>query len=317
MRRLAARAYFVRRVVRQENDARLDALLVGLAASTDPQDRAVGAMALVALGEERADVPLADADARVRQAAAMGTMGRDGRVPKASAALIARLDAEKDDATRQVLAIGLLDAGAASGVSTSALTVRAGAGGADAPLAVLELARRADSGAANAASFLASSDPLLRAHAAAGLGASAAKDATGLLAHAYVGEVVAAVRRAIVTALVERRAQDALAPSRTETLEWAADLDPDGTVRIVAKHGLERTRAPSAGSVHEVAWIRLVAAEGATLPAPVTGALVGSDGLARPIAFDEEGYALIAGVPPGAALLRLAPGIQSYKGAQP
>jgi HEAT repeats len=231
--------------------------------------------------------------------------------------LIARLDAEKDDATRQVLAIGLLDAGAASGVSTSALAVRAEAGGADAPLAVLELARRADSGAANAAAFLASPDPLLRAHAAAGLGASASRDATGRLAHAYVGEVIVAVRRAIVTALVERGAQDALAPSHVETLEWAANLDPDGTVRIAAKQGLERTRAPSAGSVHEVAWIHLIAAEGATLPTPVTGALVGSDGLARPIAFDEEGYALVAGVPPGPALLRLAPGIQSYKGAQP
>jgi len=238
--------------------------------------------------------------------------------PQTSLALIARLDAENDDATRQVSAIGLLDAGAATGVSTSALMERADAGGADAPIAVLALARRADGdGPAKADAFLASADPLLRAHAAAGLGASAAADATGRLARAYVGEVVVEVRRAVVNALVERGSKDDGAPSRFETLEWAAQLDPDAGVRVAAKHGLEGKRPPSSGFVREIAWIHLVAAEGATLPTPLTGALVGSDGLARPIVFDEEGYALVPGVPPGAALLRLAPRVQSYKGAQP
>ena len=320
MRRLAARAYFVRRVVRQDDDARLDALLVRLVASADPLDRAVGVQALVALGERRAQAALMDEDPRVRQAAAMGAMGLLGSAPfpQTSLALIGRLDGESDDATRQVSAIALLDEDAATGVSTSALTGRAEAGGADAPLAVLALARRSDGeGSAKGSAFLASADPLLRAHAAAGLAASPAEDATGRLARAYVGEVVAEVRRAVVNALVERGAKDPLAPSRLETLEWAAELDPDAGVRFAAKCGLEGKRPPSSGPVREVAWIRLVAAEGATLPRQLTGTLVGSDGLARPIVFDEEGYALVPGVPPGPALLRLAPRIESYKGALP
>src|SRR5882672_18747 len=52
LRRLAARAYFVRRFVRGDRSARLDALLATMAASSDARDRAVGVEALVSLDEQ-------------------------------------------------------------------------------------------------------------------------------------------------------------------------------------------------------------------------------------------------------------------------
>jgi hypothetical protein len=41
--------------------------------------------------------------------------------------------------------------------------------------------------------------------------------------------------------------------------------------------------------------------------------VVGADGLARPVVFDEEGYALVPGLPPGEARVRLAPALPAYE----
>jgi hypothetical protein len=41
--------------------------------------------------------------------------------------------------------------------------------------------------------------------------------------------------------------------------------------------------------------------------------LVESDGTVRPIAFDEDGYAIVPGVAPGEATVRLAPRVQAYE----
>ncbi|MDP9001648.1 MAG: hypothetical protein M3O46_16235, partial [Myxococcota bacterium] len=69
--------------------------------------------------------------------------------------------------------------------------------------------------------------------------------------------------------------------------------------------------------VSEVAWLRLTPAPGATVPRDMTAALVGSDGIARPIAFDDDGYALVPGMPPGEARLRLAPRLPPYEAPPP
>ena len=47
------------------------------------------------------------------------------------------------------------------------------------------------------------------------------------------------------------------------------------------------------------------------------GSLVRADGLAIPIAFDDDGYAIIPGLPPGEARLVLAPRLPSYKAPAP
>jgi HEAT repeat protein len=314
-RRVAARAYFVRRYVRGDRSARLDALLGALAASSDGLDRAVGVQALVALDERPLESVLGDADARVRRAAAMGALGRWDT--HQSEALLARMAAEPDDTTRYVLALGLLGGDPHGAVATSALIERAGEGGPDAPLAALALAQRADGplgGKVDA--LLASPDPLLRAHAARGLGASSAPDAVGRLAQAYAWEAHPEVRRAILVALAARRLDDA-SPARRQTLALAARLDPDGVARWTAQRAIRAEALAAPAEIHEVAWVRLEPAEGAALPRGASGLLVRSDGMAVPIAFDDEGYALVPGVPPGEARLRLAPALPAYSPSAP
>lgn len=124
------------------------------------------------------------------------------------------------------------------------------------------------------------------------------------------------MRRTIVAAL-STRTGDASAPARRETLELAARLDPDRGARWMASRALANATTARRALIREVAWLRLTPAQGATLPLDMTAALVQSDGVALPIAFDEDGYALVPGVPPGDARLRLAPRPPSYEAPSP
>jgi hypothetical protein len=301
-RRLAARAYFVRRFVRGDRSPPLDALLESLATSLDPRDRAVGMQALIALGERRVDAALLDADARVRRAGAMGALGRWDATT--AGRLAARTALEPDETTRRVLALGWTAGTGGDAVPTSVLVARASAGGADAPAAAFALARRSDETLAAAVDgLLRSRDPVLRCQAARGLAFSQAADAR--------------VRRAIVSALAVRVAKGAPgAETARDVLDLAARLDPDPVTRSTAtstedgRSTLPR-RAHGAG-IREVAWIHLVAAESAAPALDRTAVLTDSAGSALPIAFDDEGYALVPGISPGEARLRLAPDSPSY-----
>jgi hypothetical protein len=62
-----------------------------------------------------------------------------------------------------------------------------------------------------------------------------------------------------------------------------------------------------------VAWLRVIPADGAALPRELTGALVDGAGLALPLVFDEDGYALVPGLSPGDSTLRLAPRLPAYE----
>jgi HEAT repeat protein len=311
-RRVAARAYLVRRLVRMERSAPLDALVERLAGSSDARDRAVGVEALVAFGERPVAPSLRDADARVRRAAAMGALARWDSTSRS--ALLARMGVESDEVTRQVLGLGLIDGDADGAVTTAELVARAQGGGPDAPLAALALAERADEQrSADVDALLDGSDPVVRAHVARGLGASAAPDAVGRLARAYGVEGDVEVRRAAIGALSAGVHRGASAPAGREALQWAARLDPDRTVRWTALRALAGLPAARRSVACEVAWLRLVPAEGATLPKDMAGALVGSDGVALPIAFDEDGYAIVPGIAPGDARLRLAPRPPPYE----
>jgi hypothetical protein len=315
LRRLVARAYFARRFLRGDRSARLDALIDALATSLDPRDRAVGMEALVALGERSVGEALVDGDARVRRAGAMGAMGRwDTRT---AAQLLARAVIESDEPTRGLLALGLMDKDAGYAAPTSALAERATAGGPDAPLAAFALAVR-DEGRLEERvdALLTAHDPVLRAHVARGLAPSRAPDATGRLCGAYTWEADKTVRRAIIAALSVRSAS----PERQRVLELAARLDPDRQTRATAATALSPRSVDgraNAAQVPEIAWIRLVAAPGATRPPDSAALLARSDGLAVPIVFDDDGYALVPGVPPGEAQLRLAPALPAYSAQGP
>jgi HEAT repeats len=319
-RRVAARAYLVRRLERGEKSARLDALVAALSVSSDARDRAVGVEARVAFGELSAEAALHDGDASVRSAAAMGTRARWDA--KDRAALLARVADEADPAARQALAVALLDGDTAGVVPTSDLEGRVRSGGPDAPAAALALARREKpdhdevprGSALDVDALLASHDPVLRAHVVRGLSASAARDAVERIARVYDSEGDVTVRRAIVEALAARDAppDKAGTPSRrTRTLALAARIDPDRVVRSTASRALAGT-PPVGGAPWATAWLRVVPAEGATLPRGMTGMLVQSDGRAVPIAFDDDGYAIVLGVPAGEAQLRLAPRLPPY-----
>jgi hypothetical protein len=244
-------------------------------------------------------------------------MGR--REPDSGERLLERAALEQDAATRTALAFGLADLDADAGshsVPTATLVERAGAGGADAPLAAMALARRTDERVREVVdALLASHDPVLRSHAARGLGESPAPDATGRLAQAYAWEGDTEVRRAILAALA-RRTAEVDAGARTRTLELAARLEPDRLARWTAQAGLGGR--PLGGTFpREVLWIRLTPAEGAVMPAAPEASFIRSDGLAVPIFFDDEGYALVPGVPPGEGRVRLAPSHQSYSAPTP
>jgi HEAT repeat protein len=306
-RRLAVRAYLVRALARGETSARLDALLASLARSADAAERAVATQALVALGRAPLEVAVADPDPRVQRAAAMGALA----LPSAQArrALSSALTGVRDAAARQVLLF--LDGGGS--VPTLELVDRARGGGPDAPLSALALARRDDEAVrAVVDALLSSHDALVRAHAARGLASSANHDAVGRLAQAYAFEPDLEVRRALVTAIAGR-VDDADAPSRRDALALAASLDPDRTVRAIARRAVANAPPAQPPEGRQVAWLRIVPAVGASLPSAAAALVVAADGLARPVVFDDDGYALVPGLPAGEARLRLAPRLPAYE----
>jgi len=213
-----------------------------------------------------------------------------------------------------VFAIGLLSGDPDASITTTALVDRAESGGADAALSAYALARRGDDPIARKVGLLlGSKDAVLRAHTARGLALAPLADASGRLADAYAYETDVDVRRALVGALA-LRTKDTTAPARKQTLELAASLDPDGPVRQAARRGLDGAPSPfGTPPVLEAAWLRLTLDGGAAPNEAFAASLVRSDGIAVPIVFDEDGHAIVPGVPPGEARLVLAPRVPVAK----
>ena len=309
LRRLAVRGYVLRALLRGEHSSALEGAIDGLRASADGADRALGAFARVALGHASASDALDDRDPAVRRAAAMGSLSSyDGRTLSSADALLSRLSRETDDATRSVLAIGLVGGDPRAIVPTLTLVQRVEAGGADAPLSAAALAaRKGDSLKDKVDTLAASSDPVMRAHVARGLGTSEEPSATGRLAELTRYEAEPLVRLAQTTALARRSP----APSRNEILSVTSRFDPEARIRDVATRALASATPPAPWPVREVAWLRVTTDAGAAPTTPMLASYVTAEGVAIPIAFDADGYALVAGIPPGDGRLVLAPVVPS------
>ena len=305
VRRLAVRGYVLRAALRGERSSDLDGAIDRMRASADSSDRALAAFARVALGRASAEGLLDDGDAAVRRAAAMGSLATfNGLTLSAASALLARYTRETDDATRAVLAIGLLGGDPQAQVPTLALVQRIEAGGADALLSATALAgRKGDLVKDKVEALLGATDPVMRAHVARGLGASEEPSATGRLAEAARYEAEPLVRLAEITALAQR----STAPVRSEMLRIVARFDPEARIRDVASRALAGATPPAPWPVREVAWLRIASADGRGPSEPMLGSYVTAEGIAIPVAFDADGYALVLGVPPGDGRLILAP----------
>lgn len=315
---LALRAYALARGAGLPREAALEEILRRLVSSADGGTRALGLGLRVAMGD---DVPLseilADADPRVRRIAAarflaLGRRQGDGEL------LLERSRGEPDERTAVVLRIGLVHGDPHGWISTPLLAARVAAGDGDAYLAAMAYAARGPDGQeARVQGWLGSRDPLLRAHVARGLASSPWPMATGLLADAYTFEVDEGVRRAVVSALA-RRIRDGGAPLRLRTLTVAARLDPDGTVRTLARRALaQQPPLDDEGAPRDVVWLRLVARGDAPLGGRSGALLEDTAGLALPVIFDDGGHALVPGITAGSARLTLAPRPGPYEPPAP
>ncbi len=307
-KRLAVRAYVLRRTLRGETSDSLDALVLALSRSKDPRDRAVAFLAMVAFDPSLVDAGLADADPRVRRMAAMGARAHESA--ETNRKLLVALAKEKDEATRVALSGALTTGDPDALVTTLVLVDRAESGGPDAPLAALAIAARARLEDTllrdKVTALLSSRDPTMRAHVARGLAMSSAADATGVIADAFRYETDPGVRRAMTLAVAVREF-DANSPSRNWLLQTAARLDPDATVRLIAKRALANLPPNPAAVVHEVAWVRVVAAADSTIPKDLEASYISADGVTVPIVFDDDGFSIVLGVAPGEGRLMLAP----------
>jgi hypothetical protein len=229
--------------------------------------------------------------------------------PRALAALAPRLRAslrsDPDGQTVSVEAAALLVGPA--GLSANQLAAAAERGRWWAPLAALRLAAN-DSKQVRPRleRLLGGSDPLVRQHVALGLGLSPEKSAVSLLTEAYRTEPEPSVRRAIVRALSRRREV-----RRLRTLRLARDLDPDSSVRALARTALAGRRLDvlALAPGRDVAWIVLRPNDPSERAAAVRAALLTRAGLpALPAMADPDAVLLV----PGARdthehALRLAP----------
>ncbi len=304
VRRLAVRGLLYRALLHGAGRDEALSLSSALASSPDPRDRAVYIQTHVALGAVAVEHGLVERDASARAAAVMGALARGGE--RTCRAMTARRPAETDPSVRALLASAFVCPGGADDASSRDLWSRVRDGGSDAPLALYVLASRArDGDDGEVLAMLGAKDPTTRIHVAAGLAEAPRADATGRLARALLYEADGDVRRALVRALARRDAQ--ATPSGREALSAIAEWDPEDDLRALAGAALRGEPLPTAPLAAEVAWLSLEAAGGTPNPAGVAASVTGQGGLAIPVLFDADGFALVPSLPHGVAKVTLAP----------
>lgn len=303
-RRLAARAAVVRYVALGERVSGVERTLRGLLASKAPADRAAGAWGLSTLDDTTAVRLLASHDPVVVRAAARAAAWK----PRVALVAAERLAVERDPTTRVALAASLAVRAGADHVPTRVLMQLIDSGSAATPLAVRALAAR-DSKVLRPriVALLRSSEALIRAHAALGLGDSQRPSAVGVLSRAYRFEPDAGVRRAIVVALSR------LAHAR-RTLGLAASLDGNSAVREAAHRALAGRRLYGLAPGSSVLWVALVPSDAKRPHTATAGSveLVTASGLALPALPDPDGLLVATGLPAGPVELRVAPAAPTH-----
>jgi HEAT repeat protein len=305
LRRDAARAVAFRSVVRQRTLAGTTKALAALGRG-DAADRAAAAWCRALLEPERAAALLTGKDPAAVLAAA-----RSATTEELALVAARRLAHESDPTLRAALAVSLAHPSAADQVPNQVLVELVETAGAATYAAAYALARR-DSATLRPRlrELLASEDPVLRAHVALGLAASAESSAVGLLGDTYRIETDAGVRRAIVRALAARSE-----PGRRRTLLLAAALEPDDDARALARAALAGTALPEPMDRNGSAWLHLGAAN-----APAFATLETPGGLALPFAADPDGNLTVFGLRPGKVEISLgvaAPLRAPEEGAKP
>lgn len=298
----AARGYAVARL---RGADRVPALERALA-----DDPALRALVDVARDGARLDDALADPRPAARLGAALGAAAHlDART---CARLLEAHAKERDPEVALALAAGLLGGDPDTRLTTPELVGLVESSSPAAYGAALALAARARDAAADGPrldALLASRDELVRAHAARGLGAAALPDASARLLDLVDDDPSPVVRARALEALRERPAHEAPA-RRRDVLPTAAALDPDPTVRGLARAALGASTTVRTGGPGEATWIHLrdvtPRPDGAH-PRPRAAALVGGDGLARPVVLGED--TVLPGVSGGEARLVLAPAL--------
>jgi hypothetical protein len=201
--------------------------------------------------------------------------------------------------------VALLFAPDGGDLPTSLLAAWAEQGGPLSPLAARALPSRDDDVLRGTIKrLLEGSDPVVRAHVALGLGRDPEASAVSLLVSAYRFEEDATVRRAIVRALSRRKEAQ-----RMQTLRLARDLDPDETVRALARaaHGGRAVDEPRSSVPGALVWVTLTPndAQAQGMASGRTARLVRPDGLAIPVVADPDGVLMVPGLPPGESSLLL------------
>lgn len=301
LRRTALRASAVRALALGDPPSGARTLAKELVRSKLPADRAAAAFAWAVLEPDRSSELLSSQDPVVVRAAAR-TLLTTGFAELACE----RLARETNELTRSALALCLADDVAALKVPNRVLEALLETSDAAAPLAARALAAR-DSARLRPRieHLLASSDAIVRAHVASGLGLSQEPSAVGLLTRTYMNELDPRVRRAIVIALSTRHE-----PGRSRALALAAALDPDDETRELARQALVPQQLWAFVAGKGTAWVEVqepLGDEAVTVAAP--------GGLTLPSALDPDGFAGLSGLPFGSFELDLAKAARADQGS--
>jgi cellulose synthase operon protein C len=297
LRPFALRALALRSARLARESAALLKQLPSSLRSSDGAERAAAAFARALLDPAALLEGLAASDPVVVRASARLALSGE-----AARAAVRRLEREQDSSLQTALSIGLADPDAAALVSTPSLLELAHAAGPGSLLAAAALGARKDADLSPLLrELLASGDPWLRAHALLGLARAPSPDAIGLIEAAYRFEPEASVRHAAVVALSQRTES-----VRLRTLSLAAELDGSSAVREAARLALSGHGLTSGVTGPETAWLELVKNPGQSANSLPVALVRFGDGLALPVVADPDGVAVLAGVDPGLATVRLA-----------
>lgn len=153
-----------------------------------------------------------------------------------------------------------------------------------------------------------------KVHLSSGLARATLPAATGLLARAALDEADVIVRRALVRALAAR--PETTAPVRAEALATLAATDPDREIRAVATAAGQGAPIPDAPhGLRRLVVLRITGeGDGSATKMPLSqfrALWVDGRGRARPISFDDEGFAFAVTDDDGDGTLLLAPATES------